>query len=144
MATGAFIGSQTILAIADHGSPFNYATIGEIDNISPIAVKKDLVEVTHLQSTAKEFIGGLSDGQEITIVCNFLPANQPQIDMLAYAATTSVAQNFKYTLPSASGGTKNTTFAGVVLSSSVGPTTPNTATKVTFGVKISGPVAAFA
>ncbi len=143
MTTGAFIGSQTLLQLGDSSSPPNYVTIGEVVSISPLAVKKDLVEVTHLLSTAKEFIGGLSDGQEITIVCNMLPTNTQQVNLLADAASTSTAKPFKYQLPSSSGGTLASSFLAIVLSSSVGPTTPNTATQISFGLKISGPVSAF-
>ncbi len=143
MSTSAFLGSQTLLKLGDGASPEVFTTIGEVVNISPIAQKKDLVEVTHLLSTAKEFIGGLSDGQEITVVCNLLPTNTQQVAMLTAAASITSAKNFKYVLPTG-GGSLTSSFAALVLSSSVGPTTPNTATQVTFGLKITGAISSFA
>ncbi len=143
MTTAAFLGSQTLLQVGDGASPEVFTTIGEVVSISPLAQKKDLVEVTHLLSTAKEFIGGLSDGQEITITCNLLQTNAQQVALLLAASTVSTAKNFKYKLPSG-GGSLTSTFSAIVLSSAIGPTTPNTATQVTFGVKVSGPISAFA
>lgn len=141
MTTLAFIGSQTLLQLGDGTSPEVFGTVGEVTDIGPLAQKKDLVEVTHMLSTAKEFIGGLSDGQEISVDCNYIPTNPQQIALLLAAATPSAAKNFKYVLPStAAGGVKTFSFAAIVLGSSIGPTTPNTATKINFSLKISGPI----
>jgi hypothetical protein len=141
MTTAAFLGSQTLLKLGDGASPEIFTTIGEVTNIGPLAQKKDLVEVTHMTSTAKEYIGGLTDGQEMSITCNFMfPANTQQTNLINYAGTVSAAKNFRYYLPDG----RFSGFSAVVLSSSVGPATPNTATPVTFGLKISGAIGAFA
>lgn len=142
MTTSAFPGSQTLLKMGDGNSPEVFTTIGEVVRIDPIAQKKESIEVTHMLSTAKEFIGGLTEGQEISFTCNFLPTNTQQVALIAAAAAIAAAKNFKYVLPSG-GGSLTASFAAVVTGSSVGPTTPNTATQVTFTVKISGPVTAF-
>lgn len=139
MATVAFIGSQTLLKLGDGTSPEVFTTIGEVTNIGPLAQKKDLIEVTHMLSTAKEFIGGLSEGQEISIDCNYIPANVQQVALITAAASITAAKNFKYTLPASAGGL-SFSFAALVLSSSIGPTTPNTATKLTIGLKVSGAI----
>lgn len=139
MSTAAFIGSQTLLKLGDAASPPVYTTIGEVVSIGPLAQKKDLIEVTHLESTAKEFIGGLSNGQEIEIVCNYIPTNTQQVALWTAAGTTSAAKLFKYVLPSG-GGSLTFSFSAVVLSSSIGPTTPNTATQISFGVQVSGSI----
>jgi hypothetical protein len=143
MSTSAFLGSQTLLKVGDAASPEVFTTIGEVVSIGPIAQKKDLIEVTHMLSTAKEFIGGLSDGQEIEIVCNFLPTNTQQVALITAAASITAAKNFKYVLPTG-GGSLTSSFSALVLSSSVGPTTPNTATQVSFGLKVTGAITAFA
>lgn len=139
MSTQAFIGSQTLLKLGDAASPPVYTVIGEVVSIGPLAQSKDLIEVTHLQSTAKEFIGGLSDGQEIEIVCNYIPTNTQQVALWTAAGTTSAAKLFTYTLPSG-GGSLTFSFSAIVLSSSIGPTTPNTATQITFGLKVTGSI----
>jgi hypothetical protein len=139
----AFLGSQTQLKLGDGASPEVFTTIGYITTIGPLAQKKDLIEVTHMQSTAKEFLGGLSEGQEIEITCNYDPTNTQQVALIAAAATITAAKNFKYVLPP-SAGSLTSSFAALVLMSSVGPTTPNTATPITFGIKVTGAISAFA
>ncbi len=141
MATSAFLGSQTLLKLGNGASPEIYTTVGEVTNISELAAKKDLIEVTHLLSTAKEYIGGLSDGQEITFECNYVPNNQEQRALDIAAKSASAAKDFRYVLPStAAGGAATFSFSAIVLSSSIGPTTPNTATKIKFGLKITGSI----
>lgn len=139
LGASAFLGSQTILSLGNGASPEVFTTIGYINSIDPISVQKDLVEVTHLQSTAKEFIGGLGDGQTFNVTCNFDISNTQQILMLGYANTVSGIKNFKYITP-AEGYARTFSFSGVVMGSSIGPTTPNTATTITYSIKISGPV----
>jgi hypothetical protein len=139
MATSAFLGSLTLLQVGNGLSPQTFTTIGEGVTISPIAQKKDLVEVTHFQSTAKEFIGGLSEGQEITVTCNYIPGNTQQNALIIAAATITAAKDFRYVMPSG-GSNLKFSFSALVLGSSVGPTTPNTATQVTFTLKISGAI----
>lgn len=141
MPNQAYLGTQSKLQLGDAGSPEGFTDIGGVVSIDPIARKKDLVEVTDLASTGKEFIGGLSDGQEINFVCNYVPTD-PNIVLLRTAAgTASAAKNFRYLIPAtAAGGAKMFTFAAVVLADSLGPTTPNTAVQITFGIKITGAV----
>lgn len=139
MTTQAFLGSQTLFKLGNGASPEAFTTVAEVVSIGPLAQRKDLVEVTHLESTAKEFIGGLSDGQEIEIVCNYRPANAQQNALMIAAATNSAVKRFQYQLPSGGGGLIFT-FSALVLGSSVGPTTPNTATQVSYALKISGSI----
>lgn len=139
--TQAYLGSQTHLKLGDGGSPESFADIASVVSIDPVGVKKDLVETTDLLSLAKEFIGGLSDGQPVNFTCNFVPNDTQQLALIAAANTTSTAKNFKYIYPStAAGGTKMFTFAAVVLGMQFGPTTPNTAVQITFNLKISGAI----
>lgn len=139
MTTSAFIGSQTLLKLGNGASPEIFTTIGEVVSIGPLAQVKELVEVTHLESTAKEFIGGLTDGQSIQVVCNYIPANAQQNALIIAAGSNTAAKNFKYVLPSG-GGNMTFTFSALVLGASVGPTTPNEPTRVTFDLKVTGSI----
>jgi hypothetical protein len=139
MSTSAFLGSQTLLKLGDGASPEVFTTIGEVTNVDPIAQRKDLVEVTHLLSTAKEYIGGLPDGQPINFSCNFLPTNTQQLALLTAAASITTAKSFKYVLPSG-GGSLTFSFSALVLGTGVGPTTPNTATKLNVELKVTGSI----
>jgi hypothetical protein len=139
MATSAFLSSQTLLKIGNGASPQVFTLIGEVTTIGELAQKKDLVEVTHMTSLGKEFIGGLSDGQEMEITCNLLPTNAQQVAMLVAAGTTSAAKDFRYVLPSA-GNNLTFSFSALILSSALAQATPNTAAQVKFGLKISGAI----
>jgi hypothetical protein len=137
--TQAYLGSQTLLQMGDGTSPENFNTIAEVTSIGALAQRKDLIEVTSLTSLAKEFIGGLAEGQEMTIVANWIPTDVSQLAVLAAAAGISSAKNFRYKMP-AGGANKMFTFAALIMSSEVGATTPNAAVPFTFGLKISGPI----
>ena len=127
--------------MGDGSSPETFTTVGEVTSIGPLAQRKDLVEATHMLSTAKEYVGGLTDGQEIQLVCNNIPSDTPQQNLWTAAGTTSTAKNFKYVFPStAAGGSKTFSFAAVVLGSSIGATTPNGIVPITFSLKISGQI----
>lgn len=125
--------------MGDGASPEVFTTVGEVVNIGPIRQHKDLIEVTHMLSTAKEFIAGLSDGSEFEITCNYIPTNTQQAALWTAASTITAAKNFKYVLPSG-GGSLTFSFAALVMDSAVGPTTPNTATQATFQMKITGSI----
>jgi hypothetical protein len=141
MSTKAYIGSQTLFQMGDGLSPEGFVTIGEVVSGGPIAQKKDLIEVTNLISAAKEYTGGLTDGQPVSVVCNYIPDDPKQLALWTAAGTTSTAKNFKYVLPAtASGGTKTYSFAALVLGASIDKTTPNTAQNITFDLKISGAI----
>jgi len=138
MATSAFLGSQTLLKIGNAASPEVFTTIGEVTSIGAIGQRNDLVEVTHMLSTAKEYIGGLPDGLEMDIVCNYLPTNVQQQTAYFKVAAGTVA-NFRMVMPT--GGSSLTfSFAALVIGWTVGPLTPNEAYKVTFTLKISGAI----
>lgn len=138
MTTSAFKGSQTLFKIGDAASPEVFTTIGEVVSIGALGQKNDLIEVTHMLSTAKEYIGGLPDGVEIAVMCNYLPTNAQQVAAIAKVAAGTTA-NFKYVMPSG-GGSLTFSFAALVLGWQVGPATPNEATHLELTLKVSGSI----
>ncbi len=62
------------MALAESpGSPVEYVRICEIHGISGLGETNDLVDVTTFCSGGnREYIGGLADGQEITLDANFI------------------------------------------------------------------------
>lgn len=138
MATSAYIGSQSLVQIGDGASPEVFTTMGEVTSFGALGQRNDLIEATHLLSTAKEYIYGLGDGVEIPVELNYLPTNAQQVAALtAQAAKTT--KNFKYKLPSG-GGSLTFSFSALVLAWNVGPTTPNAITKLNLTFKISGSI----
>lgn len=140
MSTSAYKGSQTTIKIGDGASPEVFTTVAEINNFGELGQANDLIEVTHLLSTAKEYIGGLPDGVEIPIAANYVPNDTAQVAAIAKVASGTTA-NFKYIYPSgAAGGSKMFTFAALVLAWNIGPTTPNEAVKLNMRLKVSGAI----
>lgn len=138
MATTAFKGSQTLLKIGDGASPEVFTTIGEVVSIGALGQQNDLIEVTHLESTAKEYIGGLPDGLEIAVTCNYKPTNAQQVALIA-AVTVGTSRNFKYTMPSG-GGSLTFSFSALVLGWNIPSTTPNEAVQLEATLKITSSV----
>jgi hypothetical protein len=99
MATTALLGAGTLLQRGDGASPEVFTTVYEGTSISDFGQENDLVEVTHFQSTAKEYIYGLSDGVEVPLSANYNPSNATHVGLLA-DQTNKVTRNFKLRLTS--------------------------------------------
>lgn len=51
-------------------SPEQYVTLPEGSELTGFGEVTPLLDVTHYQSTSREYIGGLADGNEFTVTCN--------------------------------------------------------------------------
>ena len=103
------------LKIGDSGdSPGQLVAIGEIVNFQGFDGQAAEIDVTHLQSTAKEFLMGLQDFGQFQIDVNYLPADAGQVEARAAKASATVKQ-FLATFSDAS----TATFSGYVLSNPV-------------------------
>ena len=71
MTTNAFKPSVTIQVNlnASTVSPQNFVTIPEGTEVS-FGETTPLLDATHYQSTSREYIGGLADGEEFSCTCN--------------------------------------------------------------------------
>lgn len=65
-----FRGTGSQFLRGDGASPEVFTAVGDIITIGGPAISKDEIEVTALDSTAKEFIGALDDPGEITLELN--------------------------------------------------------------------------
>lgn len=85
MATSAFIGGggNVTFKIGDGGGPETFTALEEVQSISGLSETNELIEVTHFGSTAKEYIGGLADGSEVTVQCNLVQGATQQQYVLA-------------------------------------------------------------
>lgn len=66
--TQAFISGVTFKR-HNGDSPETYTAIEEVKTFSGLGQTNPLVDATSFQSTAREYIGGLADGDEITVEC---------------------------------------------------------------------------
>ena len=137
MATTAFLGAGTLLKIGDGASPEVFTTIYEVVSIGDFGQENALIDVTHMQSTALEYIYGLPDGVELPVVVNYNPTNATHVSVLA-AQAAKTTKNMKLTLPSGAGSV-TFSFAALIKGWKL-PLTPNTAGQMTFNLKISGAI----
>lgn len=138
MTTSSFIGGLTVkLGQAD--SPETFTAVEEVIDLPEIGETNELVEATHFASGgSKEYISGLSDGNEITIRCNMLNTGNTQQLALRTAIKAKATRNFEVDLTD---GTNSETyaFALTLLSWSVGPVIDDRNT-IDFTGKISGAI----
>ena len=115
-------------------SPITYTNILEITSFSGFDGSAAEIDVTHLSSTAKEFIMGLQDFGQFTIETSYLPADTGQ-DLLRTAKGNRDLHYFKATFSDLS----TAIFTGYVLSA---PVSGGVDAKVdgSFVIRISGDV----
>jgi hypothetical protein len=95
---GIGLGSQFWLANAS-------AVLTQLDellSVTPPNPQIDDVEATHMASTAKEFIAGLTDYGSGDFEFNFIPGNATDV-LIRAAIVDKVARAFKIVLPIANG-----------------------------------------
>ena len=131
---GVFRGSGTVLSRGDAASPEVFVAVGDVISISGPAITKDEIEVTALDSTAKEFIGALDDPGEITMELNWNPQDAEHVNLRSDAEGNSVL-NYQIVWSDVSG--TQVDFAAEVMEFSLN-TEPNDAVKGSVRMKISG------
>lgn len=120
--------------IGNGDSPLTYTAVGEISNFSGFDGQAAEIDVTHLQSTAKEFLMGLQDFGSFSLDANYLPSDAGQVLMRA-GKTSRAVQDFRATFSDSS----TATFQGFVLSAT---TSGGVDSKVdtSFSIRITGVV----
>ena len=96
-----------------------------------------LIEATSFDSTGREYIAGLADGTEITLECNYLPADTEQQGLIS-DVDSGLNRNFEVDVTD---GTTPKTYAFTVtcLSWVLNPTYDDVNT-ISFTLKISGAI----
>jgi hypothetical protein len=97
------------LEIGNGDSPLTYTEVKEIKNFNGFDGSASEIDVTHLQSTAKEFRMGIQDNGQFNVDGNFLPGDAGQ-DLMRAARASREIQDFKITWSDDS----TTTFQGFV------------------------------
>lgn len=86
MTTEASIGHGSLFERSSNGlSTGVFSTVGEVLNISPPSMTRDVVDATHMQSPQRwrEYIAGLKDGGEMSIETNHVPGSAATTAALA-------------------------------------------------------------
>lgn len=137
----AFVSGFTLKRQQTPTSPTVYTAIPEVFSISGVGQTNDLVDVTNFDSAgSREYVGGLADGQEITIEANYVPehASFAQQEGFITDVVNKTTRNFQLLV---TGSSPNVlfAFAAACLSYVINPSVDDRNT-ITFTAKISGAV----
>ena len=135
--TAGYTGGLTF-KMSNGTSPEVYSTIEEAKSISGLGVTNPLIDTTSFDSTAREYIAGLSDGQEISLECVRVHTTSNIQDTVIAVVDAKTTRNYQLTLTDGS-VVKIYTFAGVPLSWAITPSFDD-ATMLAFTIKISGSI----
>lgn len=138
MTTSAFVGGFQV-EISDSPSPaVDYSTLPEVISISGVGQTNDLVDATHFGSGgSREYIGGLADGSEITLECNYVANDADQEAVIAMVAAKTT-HTVRITVTGSSPNV-TLTFAAAAIGWEIGPQVDDRNT-ISFTFKISGSI----
>lgn len=135
--TSAVLGSGATLQLGSGASPQVYTTIAEVLRCGPIGSTNPEVDVTNLDSTAKEYIAGLADGNTVEFEMNWLVGNTQQTQLRTDAAAGNTA-NLRMVWPTSPNTSAKFDF--VVLTFEMGETTPEQQVTAMVSGRISGSI----
>lgn len=135
--TAAVLGKGATLQLGSGASPQVLTTIAEVLRCGPIGSTNPEVDVTNLDSTAKEYIAGLADGNTVDFDVNWVAGNAQQEALrTAQAAGNTVFLKMVWqTSP-----LTNAVFNLVMLKFEIGETTPEQQVMASFSGRISGAI----
>lgn len=116
MASQAMKSQGVALKRGNGATPEVFTTIGEITDITGPGGAASDIDVTHLQSVAKEVIIGLPDEGEVQLKLNMVPSDAQQTG-LRNDRVAATLRNFKMILTDV--GLETATFAGYVKTYSI-------------------------
>lgn len=85
-----------LVQIGNSDSPLTYTDVGEVKTFTAFDGSATEIDITHLQSTAKEFLMGLQDNGNFNMDLNYLPADAGQVLVRAAKASRAI-QDWKLT-----------------------------------------------
>lgn len=97
MATSASIGNGAQFQI-ESTTPGTFTAVAEVYDITPPNETTDIIDVSHMMSTDREFIMGLTDPGECSFEMNFVPGSASEALLLA-AKAARAAKNFRIVFP---------------------------------------------
>ena len=135
--TLAVLGKNATLQLGSGASPQVYTTIAEVLRCGPIGSINPEVDVTNLDSTAKEFIAGLAEGNNVEFDVNFIANNTEQLSLRTSQAAGSTV-NLRMVWQTSP--LQNAQFDLVLLGFEVGETTPEGQVSASISGRISGSI----
>lgn len=132
MATNAKLGAGSSLKLGDGASPQVFTTIAEVLRCGSIGVTAAEIEVTHLSSTAKEYIGALPEGATVEFQLNFVGGTQQNALRDGVRTTKDFQMQFS--------DNTQASFSMVILGFMRDETTPEAQLTATVNGRITGPI----
>jgi hypothetical protein len=137
VATDAFVGDLS-LYVGNGGSPEAFGIYCEVTDLGDIGEKNDQVEVTTLcNGGSKQYIAGLSDGQEFDFTANFAIGDTNQASLIA-SVKAKENRNFQVKAGADSPQAEFAFNAAMLSWAFAGSTSKQNTIK--FTAKISGPI----
>lgn len=131
------VGAGSILKLGDGASTEVFTAVSKVRSIDALSEESPLVDSTNLDSTGREYIGGLQDGAEFNVEGTMLMDNAThgETSGMDKAFKDKLAVNFEL-LPNQQ--SKKFKFAALVRSRRFGPFTPEGLMTHSWTLKISG------
>ena len=130
------LGSGATLQLGSGASPQVYTTIAEVLRCGAIGSTNPEVDVTNLDSTAKEYIAGLADGNTVEFDVNYIQGTSQQSLRTSQAAGSTV--NMRMVWPFSP--ETRAVFDLVLLTFEMGETTPESQQTASISGRISGSI----
>jgi len=135
--TAAVLGKLATLQLGSGASPQVYTTIAEVLRVGPIGATNPEVDVTNLDSTAKEYIAGLADGNTVEFDMNWISGNTQQASLRTSQASGSTV-NLRMVWQTSP--LTRAQFDLVLLTFEIGETTPEQQITATVSGRITGSI----
>ena len=136
MSSNAILAQGTVFKVSADGSPPSYAAIPEITTIGGPDGSAPTIDVTDLDSTAREYVLGLKDEGAFSLSIHYIPANAVHAQLrAAWAARTKLRFQMIFT----DTGTTVWEFSGYV-TGFAGNAAVDTVIEATVGIKITGAI----
>jgi hypothetical protein len=132
MATNAKLGALSSLKLGDGASPEVFTTVAEVLRVGSIGQSASEIEVTHLSSTSKEYIGGLSESSTVEFSLNFVGGTQQNALRDGVGDTKNFVMQFS--------DNTQASFAFVVLGFARDETSPEAQLTATVNGRITGDI----
>jgi hypothetical protein len=130
--TSAVLGAKSKFMLGDGASPEVFTKVAEVLRIGAIGATAPEVDVTNLDSDAKEYISGLPDGETVEIQMNFVGGTQQNALRDGVGSTKNIRVQFNDNTQAA--------FAWVILGFMRDETTPESQLTATVTGRITGSI----
>lgn len=137
MATQAKLGAGTQLKVGDGATPEVFTLIDEVKDMTGPTITLPEVDVSNMDSTADEYIGGLPNSGAIQFSVNFNPTNSRHTQLMS-DSTSGTKRNYQVRYPQFSPA-KTFSFAGIVTKFDIKTQVKNAIT-ADCSIRISGAV----